>query len=72
MIVGKFKQLIEPIQMWLLGNGRCVGCGKEITKSAKVSKKNAAEDILTCECSRVYIFDKKRATYRRALMSDLS
>jgi len=25
-----FKDVIAPIQAWLLSQGRCVGCGKEL------------------------------------------
>lgn len=71
MFIGKFKVLIEPLQMWLLGNGRCVGCGKELKKSATVTKRGN-KVLYTCECKRVYLFDGKNQTYRRALLSDLS
>jgi len=69
MFIGKFKPLIEPLQMWLLKNGRCVGCGKELAKVAKVTKCRAQE-LYTCECSRVYVL-KSNKEYRRALHSDL-
>ena len=39
MIINKFKAAIEPLQMWLLKSGRCVGCGKELVKSATNKKK---------------------------------
>lgn len=72
MILNKFKAAVLPLQMWLLKNGRCVGCGKELQKSATVKKKNPKEDFYTCECKRVYVFDKPKETFRRALLKEFS
>jgi|GEM_PF-235897 len=69
MLIGKFKSLVEPLQMWLLKSGRCVGCGKELAKSAKITK-GRKQDLYTCECSRVYLLNNKKE-FRRALLSDL-
>jgi len=69
MFIGKFKPLIEPLQMWLLKSGRCVGCGKELAKSAKITK-SRKQELHTCECSRVYLLGSNKE-YRRALLSDL-
>jgi len=72
MVINQFKPLIKPLQMWLLKNGRCVGCGKELKKTAKVKKRTSTEDIYTCECGRIYIFDKNKKQFRRALPKELS
>ncbi|OGK66487.1 hypothetical protein A2313_03340 [Candidatus Roizmanbacteria bacterium RIFOXYB2_FULL_41_10] len=72
MIIGKFKAVIEPLQMWLLKSGRCVGCGKEILKSSQKKSRNKNEDLYTCECKRAYILDKKKKTFRRALLKELA
>lgn len=72
MIINKFKAAIQPLQMWLLKNGRCVGCGKELNKSASIKKKSEHEDFLICECKRIYVFDKRKKNFRRALLKEIS
>ncbi len=66
-----FKKMIEPLQMWLLTGGRCVGCGKEL-KLGKRSRKGKGEDFIVCECKRVYVYDNAGKKYRRALLNELS
>jgi hypothetical protein len=71
MIVSKFKPLIAPLQIWLLSMSRCVGCGKELAKSTRVSH-GKEEELVTCECKRIYIYTLKTKTYRRALIKEVS
>ena len=56
-----FKNVIAPIQAWLLSQGRCVGCGKELSGKEKV----------TCSCGRIFVYDKKMEKYRRALLEEV-
>jgi hypothetical protein len=72
MFINKFKAVIAPLQKWLLKNGRCVGCGKELKKFATVKKKNSKEDFYICDCKRVYVYNKQKKTFRRALLKELS
>ncbi len=67
----QFKKLILPLQLWLLSQGRCVGCGKELTKGSKRKEKGANEELVTCECGRVYVYNKKNKNYRRALLKEV-
>jgi hypothetical protein len=60
------KNLIVPIQAWLLSQGRCVGCGEDLSK-AKVKGNNTI-----CRCGRVFIYDSNKKTYRRALFDELA
>jgi hypothetical protein len=71
MFFSNFKKIIEPLQNWLLSSGRCVGCGKEIAKSENRKTKGAGEELVTCDCRRVYVFNKKKAAYRRALLNEI-
>lgn len=71
MIVQKFKPLIAPLQLWLLSMARCVGCGKELTKSVNRVAKGSDKEVVTCDCRRVYIFEKKTKSYRRALVNEI-
>lgn len=65
-----FKNVIAPIQSWLLGKGQCVGCGTPLVKGVKVSK-DKTSDKVTCKCGRIFIYDKIKKTYRRALFSEI-
>lgn len=65
-----FKNVIAPIQAWLLSQKRCVGCGKELS-SAKKAKGNGKEEKVTCSCGRIYIYDSKTGKYRRALLEEV-
>ncbi|TXH00702.1 MAG: hypothetical protein E6P95_03155 [Candidatus Moraniibacteriota bacterium] len=65
-----FKKLILPIQMWLLSHGQCVGCGMPLSK-AKTDTKDQHSDRLSCSCGRIFIYDKQKKSYRRALFSEI-
>lgn len=64
-----FKNLISPIQAWLLSQGRCVGCSESLSKAIRNNVKDKI--TATCKCGRIFIFDKKKGTYRRALFSEV-
>lgn len=67
-----FKNIIAPVQAWLLSRGTCVGCGTSLSEGKKVaSVKVKGKDQVTCKCGRVFIYDEKTKTYRRALMSEI-
>ena len=55
------KSVIAPIQAWLLSKGQCVGCGKKLGPG----------DKFTCKCGRIFIYDKTKKSYRRALFSEV-
>jgi len=57
------KGLISPVQAWLLSQGRCVGCGMNLSLGAKKG------DKVTCKCGRIYVADKNN-TYRRARLDE--
>lgn len=63
-----FKNVIAPIQAWLLSQGRCVGCGNSI-EEGKVKKVKLGDQITCKKCGRVFI--KKDGKYRRALLSEI-
>lgn len=65
-----FKNVIAPIQTWLLGKGQCVGCGMPLSKGVRISKDKTSEKV-TCKCGRIFIYDKNGKTYRRALFSEV-
>jgi hypothetical protein len=52
------KNVIAPIQAWLLSQGRCVADGQPLDRSSKVATKDGVEKI-THSCGRIYIYDPK-------------
>jgi predicted nucleic acid-binding Zn-ribbon protein len=61
-----FKNIISPVQAWLLSQGRCVGCGISIQKGKK-SKLSDKEEEVTCKkCGRVYILNLETRRFKRA------
>ncbi|HPT65738.1 MAG TPA: hypothetical protein PK257_00310 [Candidatus Woesebacteria bacterium] len=63
------KNLISPIQAWLLSQGRCVGCGTSLSHGAK--KDVRGKTTVTCRCGRIFIYDGVKGTYRRALFDEI-
>ena len=65
-----FKNVIAPIQAWLLSQGRCVGCSTPLSQGKKETKGDQAMQI-TCKCGRIYIHNLKNKSYRRALFEEV-
>jgi len=65
-----FKNVIAPIQAWLLSQGRCVGCGRELTAGKVVKQRDGSEKVI-CSCGRIFIRDGKSNKYRRALLEEV-
>lgn len=63
------KNLIAPMQAWLLSQGRCVGCGTPLNKG--VQKEVRGQITVTCQCGRIFIYDKSQNKYRRALFDEI-
>ena len=64
-----FKNIIAPIQAWLLSQGRCVGCGLPLEKGKVETKKGKSK--VTCKCGRIFIYNYKTKKYRRALFEEV-
>jgi len=63
-----FKNVIAPIQAWLMSQGKCVGCGTDLALGK--SKTVKGRTLVTCvKCGRVFV--KKGGKYRRALLSEI-
>jgi len=65
-----FKNIIAPVQAWLLSRGKCVGCGAELTKG-RISNVNEGNKKVICKCGRIFIYDAKSGKYRRALFEEV-
>ena len=67
-----FKNIIAPVQAWLLSKGSCVGCGTPLSEGEKIPSKTVKGcDQVTCKCGRIFIYNPKTKTYRRALLSEV-
>jgi hypothetical protein len=64
-----FKNVIAPIQAWLMSQGKCVGCGMPLSKAKHEDHKYGEK--VTCKCGRIYIYDTKNKKYRRALLNEV-
>jgi hypothetical protein len=65
------KKIIAPIQAWILLQGKCVGCGKNLTQGKKAQGKNNTDKVV-CSCTRVFIFEKRTGKYKRASLEEAS
>lgn len=64
------KNVIAPIQAWLLSRGQCVGCGTPLEKGEREPREDGTDKV-TCKCGRIFIHDKEKDSYRRALFSEV-
>jgi len=65
-----FKNVISPVQAWLLSQKRCVGCGMPLSKGKREERKGKMVKV-TCKCGRIFIYDPKTKKYRRALFEEV-
>lgn len=65
------KRIFAPVQAWLLLQGKCAGCGRDLSLSRKFERQDNSQKAV-CHCGRIYIFDKRRGKYRRASFTEAS
>ncbi|MBU1931943.1 hypothetical protein KJ965_04580 [Patescibacteria group bacterium] len=65
-----FKNIIAPVQAWLMSRGQCVGCGMPLKKGKRIDRKDGTEKV-TCRCGRIFIYTKDSDKYRRALFDEV-
>ncbi len=65
------KNVVAPIQAWLLSQGRCVACGRHLSEQPKKASKDKEHELVTCACGRIFLYDPKENKYRRALLSEV-
>lgn len=61
-----FKNILGPVQAWLLSQGKCVGCGRLLPV-----KSGTGMVRVDCECGRIYMYDPEAKKYRRALINEI-
>lgn len=65
------KNVIAPVQAWLLSRGQCVGCGTSLASGVKTKKTTSTYKVVCRKCGRIFIHDKSSGKYRRALFSEV-
>jgi len=63
------KKILAPVQAWILLQGKCVGCGKNLSLGRKIERPDNTQKII-CTCGRIYIFDKRSGKYKRAAFKE--
>lgn len=61
-----FKNIVAPVQAWLLSQGKCVGCGRVLAK-----KKGKAQTRVDCLCGRIYFYSPPDGKFRRAKLHEV-
>ncbi|MBI4065194.1 hypothetical protein HY409_02400 [Candidatus Gottesmanbacteria bacterium] len=61
------KNIIAPVQAWLLSQGKCVGCGRDLTK-----KQGKGFIRVDCMCGRIYMYDSDARKYKRATLDEIN
>ncbi len=64
-----FKKILAPIQSFILIQGKCVGCGRNLAQGKKISFQNNCEKVI-CACKRIFIFEKRKGKFRRATIEE--
>jgi RNase P subunit RPR2 len=64
-----FKNLISPVQAYLISQGRCGSCGTPLIKGKRKEVRN--KTTVTCRCGRIFIHDSKKNSFRRALFDEI-
>jgi len=64
------RNVIAPIQAWLISQGRCVADGQPLDKG-KSEKKPDGTIKITHSCGRIYILNPNTKKYRRALLEEV-
>lgn len=63
------KKIIAPVQAWILLQGKCVGCGRNLTLGRRLERGDNSQKVF-CRCGRIFIFDKRNGRYRRATFAE--
>jgi len=68
-----FKNIIAPMQAWLMSQGKCVGCGKVLERKKGPPAGEAGKGLVqvTCVCGRVYMYDTEGKKFRRATLDEI-
>lgn len=63
------KRIIAPVQAWILLQGKCVGCGRNLSLGRRIERGDNSQKVI-CRCGRIFIFDKRNGRYHRATFAE--
>lgn len=63
------KNIIAPLQGWLLNRGRCVGCARILGGEKRIRKNGIV--LVQCSCRRIFVYDPEANFYRQALFKEV-
>jgi len=63
------KKILAPVQAWILLQGKCVGCGRNLSLARKLERQDNTQKVI-CSCGRIFIFDKRKGKYHRATFTE--
>lgn len=64
------KKFIAPLQKIILQKKMCPACTRPLSK-AKILDNKVYQDVVVCECGRIFVHEKELDSYRRAVSEDL-
>lgn len=64
-----FKNVIAPVQAWLMSQGRCVGCGRDLSEGKGTKRRDGGQKVI-CSCGRIFV-NEKNGKWRRALLEEV-
>ena len=65
------KTLIKPLQNVLISKKYCPGCTRQLDDQKTRQIRNNDTERITCQCGRIFIYDKSLDQYRRALQNEV-
>ncbi len=66
------KKLIAPLQKILLQKKLCPACTVDLTTLKNREPRRNDTELVTCICSRIFVYDKDLDIYRRALNEEVN
>ena len=63
------KRIIAPVQAWVILQGKCAGCGRNLAVGKKYERSDNTQKVV-CKCGRIYIFEKRTGKFRRASFAE--
>ncbi|MEI7578786.1 MAG: hypothetical protein WCJ58_01965 [bacterium] len=66
------KKLIEPLQKVLMQKKICPACTRPFSKAKVLENRLNGTDIVQCDCSRIFIFNREINSFRRALSEEVT
>jgi len=65
------KKLISPLQSILLSRKFCPACTRPLDDQKNREIRNNGTERVTCDCGRIFIYDKELENYRRAMFNEV-